>query len=43
MVEEPLPGDAQQTTALQMMEFRVSPERRSWLCQVVSSWVTSGK
>lgn len=44
MVAEALPGEALQTTAQQMMEFRFSLERRSSrLCQVASSWVTSGK
>lgn len=43
MVPEPLPGEAQQTTAPQMTEFRFSPDCRSRLCQVASSWVTSGK
>lgn len=40
---DPLPEDAQQTTAPQMTEFRFSPEWRSQLCQVANSWVTSGK
>lgn len=43
MVAETLPGEAQLTTAPQMMEFRFISEQRSWLCQVASSWVTSGK